>query len=1038
LSLRNLNTSHKGQAKQRWSFKAGGVGKWFMALIVAVCIANTAHAIDPNRGLSQYIREQWGTARGFPGGPVYAITQTTDGYLWIGTEKGLARFDGLNFRLIQLPNSSPATAGPVLGLIADAQGNLWIRLRSPGMLRYRAGKFENVLAGLERPEPGVTAMCRGTNGKVLLSALINGTLSYSEGRFVTLAPMSTLPNFLVISMAETPDGNVWLGTRDAGLFLLSGSQTSAITKGLPDRKINCLLPGADKELWVGTDNGIARWNGTEFTSPALPPALNHTQALAMIKDRDSNVWIGTASHGLLRLNAVGVETLDESSRKSIGAVTALFEDREGNIWIGSAHGVERLRDRVFVTYSASEGLPSESAGPIHIDAEERTWFAPSDGGLYWMKGGQSGRVTNAGLGKDVVYSISGGKEELWIGRQRGGLTRLLYSGGNEGSFSAETYTQAEGLAQNSVYAVYQSRDGSVWAGTLSGGVSRFRDGRFTTYTTANGLPSNTVASIAESAGGTTWFATPNGLSALSNDRWRTYTSRDGLPSENVNCLLEDSTGALWIGTAAGLAFFSSNRIQFPPEYPELLREQILGMAEDNIGFLWIATSNHVLRAPREKLMQGALGAADVHEYGLADGLLSVEGVKRSRSVMADPLGRVWFSMNRGLSVVDPSRLARSSAPALVHIQTISVDGAPIDLQSPVRISADHQRVTFGYAGLSLSVPERVRFRYALDGFDPRWSEPKAATEAIYTNLGPGSYSFRVIASNSDGLWNSDEAVIRFEITPMFWQTWWFQFSIALAAVFAIFATYQLRLRRLTKQLNVRFEERLAERTRIAQDLHDTLLQGVISASMQLHVAVDRLPDDSTAKPPMGRVLQLMGQVIEEGRKAVNGLRSSHSDSLGLEQAFSRIRQEVAVPNEADEKIGFRVIVEGRPRPLRPIIRDEVYRIGREALVNAFRHSRAKNIEVEVEYAASRLRILVRDDGCGIVPQVALSGREGHWGLTGMRERAERIGAGLKLRSRVATGTEVELSVPSYIAFQTTPFQKWPLKWIARLSTRKKP
>jgi signal transduction histidine kinase len=404
--------------------------------------------------------------------------------------------------------------------------------------------------------------------------------------------------------------------------------------------------------------------------------------------------------------------------------------------------------------------------------------------------------------------------------------------------------------------------------------------------------------------------------------------------------------------------------------------------------------------------------------------------------VADPLGRIWFSMNRGLSVVDPSRVANSSAPALVHIQTISADGAPVDLQNPVRISADCQRITFGFAGLSLSVPERVRFRYALDGFDPGWSEPKTATEAIYTNLGPGSYRFRVIASNSDGLWNSAEAVIRFEIEPLLWQTWWFRLLIVLAGVFVMVALYQLRLRSLTRQLNVRFEERLAERTRIAQDLHDTLLQGVLSASMQLHVAVERLPDDSTAKPPLSRILQLMGQVIEEGRNAVRGLRSSNSDSLDLEQAFSRIRQELAVQNDMGEQIGFRVIVEGRPRSLHPVIRDEVYRIGREALVNAFRHSRAKIIEVEVEYAAKRLRILVRDDGCGISPQVLQSGREGHWGLAGMRERAERIGARLKLRSRVASGTEVELSVPSYVAFQTQPSQRWPLRWLARLSTRK--
>jgi signal transduction histidine kinase/ligand-binding sensor domain-containing protein len=1025
--------------------------KWLMALFAIVCVFDTVHAIDPNLSVSMYIRDQWGAERGFPGGPVYAIAQTADGYLWIGTEKGLVRFDGLSFHLVNFSNptgrsnapglTAGPSPGPVLGLITDAEGTLWIRLRSPGLMRYRDGKFENALPSFKRPESGVTAMSRGTNGKVLLSALINGVLRYGEGRYETLASMSTLPNFLVISMAETPDGNIWMGTRDAGLFRLSAGQVSAVTKGLPDLKVNCLLPAAGQELLIGTDNGITRWNGTKFTRSGLPAVFNHIQALAMIEDRDSNVWIGTASHGLLRLNADGVASVDESGRGSNGAVAALFEDREGNIWVGSAHGIERLRDRVFVTHSASatrsnsRELPSESVGPIHVDAEGRTWFAPSDGGLYWMRAGQIGRVTSAGVSRDVVYSIAGGKDELWIGRQRGGLTRLI---SDRGSFIAETYTQAEGLAQNSVYAVYQSRDGGVWAGTLSGGVTRFRDGRFTTYTTASGLASNTVAAIAESAGGMIWFATPNGLSALSKDQWRTYTTRDGLPSDSVNCLLEDSTGALWIGTAAGLAFFSSNRVQFPPESPELLREPILGIAEDKFGFLWIATSNHVLRAPRDSLTRGAPGASDVREYGLADGLLSVEGVKRSRSVAADPLGRIWFSMSRGLSVVDPSRLAKNSAPALVHIQTISVDGSPVDLQNPVSISADHHRITFGYAGLSLSVPERVRFRYALDGFDPGWSEPKAATEAIYTNLSPGAYRFRVMASNSNGVWNSDEAMIRFEIRPMFWQKWWFQFSIALAGAFVMFAVYQLRLRHLTRQLNVRFEERLAERTRIAQDLHDTLLQGVISASMQLHVAVDRLPDDSKAKPPLGRILQLMGQVIEEGRNAVRGLRSSHNDSLNLEQAFSRIRQELTLQNEAEEKTGFRVIVEGRPRPLRPIIHDEVYRIGREALLNAFRHSQAKNIEVEVEYAASRLRLLVRDNGRGIAAHVLQSGRDGHWGLPGMRERAERIGARLKLRSRVATGTEIELSVPGYVAFKPQQSRKWPLKWVAGLFTRKKP
>jgi signal transduction histidine kinase len=269
-------------------------------------------------------------------------------------------------------------------------------------------------------------------------------------------------------------------------------------------------------------------------------------------------------------------------------------------------------------------------------------------------------------------------------------------------------------------------------------------------------------------------------------------------------------------------------------------------------------------------------------------------------------------------------------------------------------------------------------------------------------------STNVLPGEGEGI----AAVVIAKGEPRFWQTWWFQLSCGLVCAFAILALYRYRLNQMTRQLNMRFEERLAERMRIAQELHDTLLQGFISASMQLHVAVDNLPADSPSKPPLSRVLQLMGQVIEEGRNAVRGLRSADNKSNDLEQAFSRIQQELGL----QEQIGFRIIVEGRPQSLHPIIRDEVYRIGREALVNAFRHSRAKHVEVELEYAG-HLRILVRDDGRGIDAQVLKSGRDGHWGLSGMRERAEGIGARLNVRSRAASGTEVELSVPGHIAFQ---------------------
>ena len=315
---------------------------------------------------------------------------------------------------------------------------------------------------------------------------------------------------------------------------------------------------------------------------------------------------------LLRMNRQGVAFLDAPGGTPPVAVTAVFEDREGNLWTGSANGIERISDSVFVTYSQSEGLPAAGASPIFVDEESRVWFAPASGGLYWMKDGQRGRVSNDGLDHDVVYSIAGGKGELWLGRQHGGLTRLRTQAG---SIASQTYTKAAGLAQDSVFSVYRAPDGSVWAGTLSGGVSRFSEGKFAIYTMANGLLANTVASIVQDSKGVLWFATPGGLNSLSKTRWRSYTRREGLPSDNVYSLLQDSSGVLWIGTAAGLAFWSSSRIQSPSGMPDVLREPILGIAEDKLGSLWIATSTSVFRVNRERLLKGALRENDLRQYG---------------------------------------------------------------------------------------------------------------------------------------------------------------------------------------------------------------------------------------------------------------------------------------------------------------------------------------------------------------------------------------------------------------------------------------
>jgi ligand-binding sensor domain-containing protein/signal transduction histidine kinase len=993
----------------------GFARRWLGLTLALVGSTGLGWAVDPNRTMSQYVRDRWGPESGFPAGPVYAIHQTPDGYLWIGTEKGLVRFDGLHFRLMASGNPDAPALTHVLGLTSDPEGSLWVRLRRPTLLRYQNGSFEEAMRRLGRPRATVSAMARARDGSLLLWVLEGeGRAIVLRGeRFQTLAAPVGFSRSPVLALAEGHDGAIWVGTRDAGLYRLHDTRTEAVNKGLPDLKVNSIVAGDDGQLWVGTDGGVVRWDGTRLSQEGVPPELAGVQALAMTVDQDSNLWVGTSARGLLRVNRHGVAAWQEPGTRQVDAITAIFEDREGSLWVGSGHGLQRLRDSAFLTYSLPEGLPADGGNVVYADLQDRLWVAGADGGLWWWKNGRRGRVEEDGLGRDIVYSIAGGDGEVWLGRQHGGLSRVRYESGR---IAVKTYRQKDGLAQDSVYAVYQTRDGSVWAGTLAGGVSRWNGGKFTNYTMAGGLASNSISAILEGADGRMWFGTPAGLSELEQGRWHTFRTSDGIPSDDVICLLEDSAGALWVGTSGGLARREGRGFRVPSNLPAYLRERILGLAEDRAGFLWIATSGHVLRVDRGKLAAGTLGENDLREYGVDDGLRGVEGVRRFRSVRRDERGRIWFSLNHGISVIDPERLRSSNAPAIVHVETLEADGRNVPLAAGLQLPGSKQRIVFGFAGLSLSIPERVRFRYRLDNFDRDWSEPTTSREAGYTNLAPGSYRFRVIASNPDGVWNPQEASFAFEVHPRFWQTWWFRSAGVLLIVAMGVGLYRLKLREVTRRMNVRFEERLAERTRIAQDLHDTLLQGCASASMQIHTAVDRLPSDSPARATLTRAMELMSQVTEEGRNAVLGLRSSQCGAADLAEEFLSIREELPPDVEGSAQIDFGVTVEGTESALHPVLRDEVYRIGREALVNAFRHARARRIDLELTYSPRQLRLIVRDDGCGIDPRILQLGKDGHWGLTGMRERADQIGAELHLRSRRMKGTEVELIVPGELAY----------------------
>jgi signal transduction histidine kinase len=888
----------------------------------------------------------------------------------------------------------------VLGVASDGGGHIWARRHGALLQQQRGGDFVTVTAW-DAERTVVTSLHRARDGSMLVAPLGDGVMQMHGGRASVRVPQSDMPSSFVVAMTETLDGAMWIGTRDTGVLRVRAGTVTSLHDELPDGKVNALVTDGGNGVWIATDRGVARWTGTAIVPQPLPVASD-VAALALTRDRDGSVWVALGAAGVARIAPTGLPSLLAWDSARAGEASVVFEDREGTLWIGTSRGLHCLRESTFATLTATQGLPPDGAGPIAVDGAGRVWMGPPTGGLAWYADGALHVVGDAGLDRDVVYSIAPDTDGVWVARQRGGLSHVRLLGTRP---VVESMTQRDGLAQDSVYAVHRARDGAVWAGTLSAGGSRVVAGRVTTFTTADGLASNTVTTIADTPDGRVWFGTPAGLSVLDGRRSRRIDRQMGLPSRDVTALLADADGTLWVGTAMGLTLVRGNTVR--PVGTAALATAIAGLARDTAGFLWIATSESVSRVPIARLVAGVVRDEDVQHFDLLDGLASTEGIGRHRTVIADG-ARVWLSLARGLSRVDVRALDRVTTPRLVRVDVVTADDEVLHGESLREAPARTRRLTFAFDDDGLTLPQRTRFRYRLDGFDADWSTPDGTRTAAYTNLSPRTYTFRVAAADARGTWGPEQRV-DVRLHPAYWQTRWFAGVVGASVLGLGWAGYRWRLRHVSWQLARAFEERLAERTRVAQDLHDTLLQGCLAASMQLHLAVDRSDEEGATRPALQRVLQLLTRVVDDGRAAVRGLRADVADDL--ERALARVPGELA----PDGPVAVRVIVEGQPRAWHPVARDEAYRIGREAIANALRHADATRIDVTVSYDARAVRLSVRDDGRGMDETVRLQGRDGHWGLAGMRERAEAVGASIRVLSREGAGTEIELVMPAATA-----------------------
>jgi PAS domain S-box-containing protein len=771
-------------------------------------------ALDPAKAITQFTHSVWLMEDGLPQNSIRAIAQTGEGYLWLATSAGLVRFDGVRFTVYNMVNTPALTNSNVMALLASQDGTLWIGTHGGGLTRLKNGTFTTYTTRDGLGHDVVFALYEDRNRNLWIGTHGGGLSRWRDGRFTTFSTKDGLSHNFVRAIYGDRRGDIWIGTDGGGLNRLSGGQFTVFDKqhGLPSNIILSINEDRQGSLWVGTyDGGVSQKKDGRFTTYSVEDGLPSSAVYAIFGDRDGSLWVGTHGGGLSRWEGGKFSSLTSQYGFSDGGVRSIYEDHEGSLWIGTiGTGLHRLKNGKFTTFTTQEGLSSNLVYPIHEDRAGNVWIGSEGGGLNRLNGRSvTTYTTKDGLANDYVWSIHEARDgTLWLGTG-GGLSRF-----KDGRFSS--LTTRDGLSNNMVWAVYESRDGSLWIGTFGGGLNRLKDGRFEAYSSKDGLRDTAVRAIEEDPAGTLWIGTNSeGVASFSQGRFKMVTTKDGLSSDVVRSLLADDEGTVWIGTlGGGLNRLRDGRVTVYSTYNGLFDDVIWAIVEDGLNHLWMSSSRGIFRVSKQELndfADGRVRSITSVAYGTADGIKSSQGVGGSQHVAWKGRdGRLWFSTLKGVSVVDPQRLTTNPVRPPVIIEQILVDGRT--LAADARVPAGGERFEFHYTGLSLLAPEKVRFKYKLEGLDKDWVDAGARRVAYYTNIPPGDYRFRVLASNNDGLWNDTGAERRFYLAPYFHQTYLFYFLCAGAALILGRPVYLLRVKQL-KARHVELATLVDERTR---------------------------------------------------------------------------------------------------------------------------------------------------------------------------------------------------------------------------------
>jgi signal transduction histidine kinase/ligand-binding sensor domain-containing protein len=991
-------------------------------MLLACC--PRALALNPSLEVSQYAHTSWTARDGYALGAVFAMAQTPDGYLWLGGEFGLFRFDGVRFIRWQPPAGQQLPDRPY-SLLVTRDGTLWIGTFA-GLVSWNGDKLTQYpeLDGLF-----VTSLLEDREGTVWAGVLANrgrlcairggraqcygedgdfGTFVWSLGEdnsgalWVGAEPgvwrwkpgpprLYATPGMRMGDMSTADGGRLLVGMSGAGLRQLVGDKVEAYpirsatnpNALLPDHDVdsNKLLRDHDGGLWVGThERGLIHVHQGRTDVFKKSDGLSGDISCSIFEDHEGNVWVATTG-GLDRFRELPVTTISTKQGLSSDLTQSLIAATDGSVWIGTHDGLTRWKDGQFTLFRKANGLPDDETQSLYQDGRGRIWVSTKRGLAYF----EDGRfVAVSGVPSEEVYFIAGDKAgNLWLSGNKG-LSHLL-----DGRVVEHFPWSALGRRQQAKVVVPDQ--GGVWlAFWIDGGVVYFKDGQVrASYLAADGLGKGHVPGLRLDHDGALWAATEEGgLSRIKDGRVTTLTNSNGLPCDAIHWTIEDDDRSLWLYTACGLV-----RIK----RPEL--------------DAWVAN-------PQRRIETTVWDAAD----GVK--LSAISNAYYNPPVAKSTDGKLWF-LGEGVQVIDPRHIVVNNLLPPVYIEQVTANGQTYDASQGLRLPAGVRDLLFEFTALSLVAPEKGRFRVKLESQDKGWRELVNQRQVHYTNLPPGTYRFRVTASNNSGVWNEEGAFLDFSIKPAFYQTNWFRALCVLVFLFLIWAGYQLRVRQLAHQFNMTLEARVSERTRIARELHDTLLQSFHGLLLRFKSASNLLPARPVeAKQRLDSALDQAAEAITEGRDAVQGLRSSAFETNDLANGITAIGTELSIDSSAIDSPTIDVEVQGATRQLNPVVRDEACRIAGEALRNAFRHARARRITVAIRYDKRHFHLTVRDDGSGFDDEAIRQQPAGHFGLHGMRERAEIVGGRLEVWSKLDSGTEVEMTVPGAIAYRVSDRQSW--------------